>query len=106
MTPHCIGKLYQLALPLLIATCCVGCGPEQDPAPKSGTIEYRVAQIGEATVAAYYPKYDRKRFPVRIRQEKDRWVFNYRLPEGAFGGTPTVEIDKKTLKVVDVYQPQ
>ena len=94
-----------LAVGLLVLLC--GCKPAPKPwTPKPGTVEFKVVQIAEQAVAKAYPKYDRRQFPIRLYQKGEIWVFNYDLPDNMMGGTPTVEIDKKTLKVVDVYHTQ
>jgi hypothetical protein len=107
MIPRSTNRFCGFAATLVAIFYLVGCEPAPKAwAPKPGTIEYKITQIGDGVVAARYPKYDRKRFPMRVTEESDRWIFSYKLDDNMMGGTPTVEIDKRTLKVVDVYHAQ
>ncbi len=107
MIPHSTNRLCGFAAALVAIFYLVGCEPVPKVwAPKPGTVEYKIAQIGDGVVAARYPRYNRKRFPMRITEKGDRWIFDYKLDDNMLGGTPTVEIDKRTFEVVDVYQTQ
>jgi len=90
-----------------VLVCLVGCKPAPKPwAPTPGTVEFRVTQMADRVVANAYPKYDRHKYPIRLRQDADRWIFDYDLPDNMIGGTPTVVFDKKTLDIIEVYQGQ
>jgi hypothetical protein len=107
MIPRSTNRFCSFVATLVALCCLIGCEPAPKVwAPKPGTVEYKIAQIGDRIVAAHYPKYNRKRFPVRITEKGDRWIFDYKLDDNMLGGTPTVEMDKRTLKVVDIYQTQ
>jgi hypothetical protein len=85
----------------------IGCKPAPKAfIPQPGTVEFKIAQIGNAAVAASYPKYDRKKYPVLINRHNDTWVFEYQLPDNMIGGTPVVIVDKNTLKVIKTYESQ
>jgi hypothetical protein len=98
---HNIKSSGAAALAGAILICVLGCEPTPKPwVPKAGTVEFRVTQIADGVVAKAYPKYDRRKYPMRLTQRDNVWVFDYALPDNMVGGTPTVEIDKKTLAVV------
>lgn len=85
----------------------IACEPEhKSSTPKLGTVESKIAMIGDRAVATHYPGYDRKKYPISITQDRNVWIFQYQLPENMIGGTPVVKIDKKTLDVVKVYESQ
>jgi len=96
-----------VALAGVVFFCLAGCEPAPKPwAPKVGTVEFRVTQIADGAVAKTYPNYDRQKFPMRLTQEGNNWIFDYQLPENMVGGTPTVVIDKRTLSIVKIYESQ
>jgi len=91
----------------LVGITLAACQPAPTPwTPKPGTVEARVVMIADRVVANAYPKYDRRKYPMRLIQDGDNWVFDYALPEGMLGGGPTVVIDKKTLNIVKIYESQ
>jgi hypothetical protein len=96
-----LPKLLVLFVPILLSGC-----EKPSPSPKFGTPQYEAAQVGDRIVAERFPYYDRSRNPIIVEDDGENWGVRYRLPKGVFGGTPTVILNKKTLKPVRVYETQ
>lgn len=47
-----------------------------------------------------------RNYPLEVFSRGDVWLVTIRLPFGTVGGGPTIEIDKKTEKVVGRYRTQ
>lgn len=90
-----------LLVPILLSGC-----EKPSPSPKFGTPQYEAAQIGDRIVAKQFPYYNRSRNPIVVEDEGENWKVHYQLPEGVFGGTPNVILNKKTLKPTRVYETQ
>ena len=63
-------------------------------------------QVAEDHIAANFKGFTvgRKEVP-KLVDKGDYWLFYYALP-GMLGGSPTVEIDKQTFKVIRSYMTQ
>jgi hypothetical protein len=69
-------------------------------------MECTLARVAERYIALHYPSFDSVKFPPIIRDHGDTWIVEYRLPEGSNGGTPVIEIDKSSLKILRAYHTQ
>ena len=62
-----------------------------------------VARVAERWVAKNYPDYDTiKNLPI-VTDQGSHWLVGYNVGYMVFGGSPTVEIDKETLRVLRGY---
>ena len=70
------------------------------------TTESDVLRIAEEYVATHYPDFDRTQSKPVVRDLGSKWEVSYDLPEGTLGGTPIVEIDKGSSKILRAYHTQ
>jgi hypothetical protein len=76
--------------------------------PFPGPAEIKAMQIGEDYVAANFKGFTVGDQRAKLVDKGDYWLFYYYVP-GKYpriGGSPTVEIDKQTFKVIRSYLTQ
>jgi hypothetical protein len=69
-------------------------------------IECTVARVAERHIATHYPDFDSIKNPPVVRDNGKTWTVEYHLPEGMIGGTPVIEIEKDSFKVLRAYRTQ
>jgi hypothetical protein len=68
--------------------------------------ECTVARVAERYIATHYPDFDSVKNPPIVRDEGKIWIVEYQLPEGMIGGTPRIEIEKSSFKVLRALHTQ
>lgn len=63
-------------------------------------------KVAEAYVAKHYPRSDVSGLQRVVSETGDRWRVTWDLPAGMLGGTPDIEIDKQTCRVVQAVHWQ
>jgi hypothetical protein len=63
-------------------------------------------KIAHDFIAREFPFFDPTGKTLVVSDNGDLWEMTYDLPEGMFGGTPTVIIDKRTCKIVRAFHEQ
>jgi len=76
-----------------------------DVAPQ--TPQARAAEaVADRYVATRFPEYDRKQFPMAVKEEGDTWRVFWKLPPNVLGGSPVVILKKSDLSLVRFYVEQ
>ena len=70
------------------------------------SIECTVARVAERYIATHYPDFDSVKNPPIVRDNGNIWIVEYQLPEGMIGGTPFIEIEKSSFKVLRALHTQ
>jgi hypothetical protein len=70
------------------------------------SIECTVARVAERYIATHNPDFDSVKNPPIVRDNGKIWIVEYQLPEGTIGGTPVIEIEKGSFKVLRAYHTQ
>ena len=70
------------------------------------SIECTAARVAERYIATHYPDFDSVKNPPIVRDNGKIWIVEYQLPEGMIGGTPRIEIEKGSFKVLRALQTQ
>jgi hypothetical protein len=70
------------------------------------TNECVIARIAERYLVTHYPDFDSIRNPPVVRDMGALWEVHYKLPDGQIGGTPIIEVEKSSLKIVRVLRGQ
>jgi hypothetical protein len=70
------------------------------------SLECTVARVAERYIATYYPDFDSVKNPPIVRDDGKIWIVEYQLPEGMIGGTPRIEIEKGSFKVLRALHTQ
>jgi hypothetical protein len=70
------------------------------------SIECTVARVAERYIATHYPDFDSVKNPPIVRDNGKIWIVEYQLPEGMIGGTPRIEIEKGSFKVLRALHTQ
>lgn len=68
--------------------------------------ELYALELGANYIEEHYPDYDTTDKKITLSSKEDVWVVTYELPLFMAGGSPVVEIDKKSTQVVRTYQTQ
>jgi len=68
--------------------------------------ELYALELGADYINKNYPDYDTTDKTLVVSSKDDVWVVTYELPIYMLGGSPVVEIDKKTEQVVRTYRTQ
>lgn len=98
--------MYQLlrrACPWLLAGLATACSMA---AEKPMTTESELVAIAGEYVATHYPDFDSSRTKPVVKDLGSKWEVSYVLPQDTLGGTPVVEIDKGSSKVLRAYHTQ
>lgn len=74
--------------------------------PAMSEAELKAVQIARNFVAARFPDFNFANRPPVLSGTEETWTVEYQLSWASIGGTPTVVIDKKTLKVLRAYRTQ
>ena len=69
-------------------------------------IECTVKRVAERHIAIHYPDFDSIKYPPIVRDDGTIWTVHYQLPAGTIGGTPVIEIEKGSFKVLRAYRTQ
>jgi hypothetical protein len=64
------------------------------------SIECTVARVAERYIAIHYPDFDSVKNPPIVWDDGKIWIVEYQLPKGMIGGTPRIEIEKGSFKVL------
>lgn len=68
--------------------------------------QVHIARIVERYVAMHFPSFESLKYEMVVKEEAEKLVVFYRLPDGVIGGTPTVVLRKDSLEVVQAYRTQ
>lgn len=68
--------------------------------------ELYALELGADYINKNYPDYDTTDKTLVVSSRDDVWVVTYELPAYMLGGSPVVEIDKKTEQIIKVYRTQ
>ena len=68
--------------------------------------DVRIARVVERYVALHFQAFDSLKYEMVVREEGDKLVVFFKLPDGTIGGTPTVVLQKGSLEVVQAYRTQ
>lgn len=63
-------------------------------------------KVAEAYVAKHFPRSDITGLRRLVFETENRWRVTWELPFGTLGGTPDLEIDKQTCRVVSAVHWQ
>jgi hypothetical protein len=92
-------------LSFLVASISMNVDPVAAETSKT-SIECTVARVAERYIATHYPDFDSVKNPPVVRDNGKIWIVEYQLPEGTIGGTPFIEIEKGSFKVLRAYHTQ
>jgi len=67
---------------------------------KTYVTDTQALDIADAYVAKNYPMSPRHRLQPIAHDQGDTWLVTYTAPENSVGGTPTIQIDKSSSRVV------
>ena len=70
------------------------------------SMECTVARVAERAIAVHYPDFDSIKFPPVVLERESFWIVYYKLSNDMMGGTPIVEIEKGSFRVIKVYHDQ
>ena len=96
---------YAVAALCFIATAFV-VGDSKAEEPAMNEAKLKAVQIARDYVATRWPDFDLAGRPPIVYDRAEFWQVEYELPASYLGGTPTLSIDKKTLKVLRAYRQQ
>ncbi|MDQ4087727.1 MAG: YbbC/YhhH family protein [Pseudomonadota bacterium] len=89
-----------MALGLAILSGC------QQTSPSGEVTATQAIDIADVYVAKHYPFSRREYLRPVAHDQGQTWIVTYDLPEDSVGGTPTIEIDKRTSRVVYAHHTQ
>ena len=96
------GAVLLLSIVALLSTHGDFVAAETSPTP----IECTVTRVAERYIAVHYPDFDSIKNPPIVRDDGTIWTVHYQLPAEMIGGTPVIEIEKGSFKVLRAYRTQ
>ena len=76
----------------------VACGCAENGDRKVTAVQ--AINIADTYVAKNYPMTPREILRPVAHDQGETWLITYEAPEGSGGGTPTIEVDKQTSRIV------
>jgi hypothetical protein len=96
--------MKRIAQALVIAGSLVaGCQPR---AASRDVTDVQAIAIADAYVAKNYPMSPRHLLRPVAHDQGRTWLVTYEPPEDSAGGTPTIEVDKRSSRVVAAFHDQ
>ena len=68
--------------------------------------DVRIARIVERYVATHFQSFESLKYDMVVKEETDKLVVFYKLPDGVIGGTPTVVLQRDSLEIIQAYRTQ
>jgi hypothetical protein len=96
-------------LALTLAFWAASCTPSARERPRAEAgPEGQLLSVARVYLEVHHPDWveETYRLPCRILDEGDYWEVRFQLPENMVGGTPVVQIDKITMKVIKAFHEQ
>ena len=96
-------------LALTLAFWAASCTPSARERPRAEAgPEGQLLSVARVYLEVHHPDWveETYRLPFMILDEGDYWEVRFQLPENMVGGTPVVQIDKTTMKVIEAFHEQ
>jgi len=78
----------------------------QDVSDAGIVTDVEAISIADVYVAKNYPATPRDILQPVAHDQGETWLVTYRAPPDSAGGTPTIEVDKRTSRVVHAHHGQ